>query len=215
MRATQGTDISAGREPLLRTALRLEYLTVGWNIVEGVVAIVAAVLAGSVALMGFGIDSFVESASGSVLIWRLIAERRSAHEEGIERIERRAQRLVAGSLAGLSVYLLIDASLTLVRNERPEPSYVGIAVTAVSLGVMWWLARAKLRTAVALGSNAMKADAFQTTACWWLSLTALTGVGLNAAFDWWWADPASAIAITYFLGREALEVWRGETDCCP
>jgi len=195
---------------LLKRALRLEYLTVGWNVVEGGVAVSAAVLAGSVALLGFGIDSFVESASGAVLIWRLLAEQAAADHEAIERMEHRAQRLVAVSLVGLAVFVTVDASRTLWLGEHPHPSRVGIVLTAVSLGVMWWLARAKRRTAIALGSRAMEADAFQTTACWWLSLIVLAGVGLNAALGWWWADPVAALGITYFLVREAIEAWRGE-----
>ncbi|MGH2590706.1 MAG: cation diffusion facilitator family transporter [Actinomycetota bacterium] len=198
------------RAGTLRRGLRLEYLTVGWNVVEGIVAVSAALLAGSVALLAFGIDSFVESASGSVLIWRLLAERRAADHEAIERIERRAQKLVAISLVGLAVFVTTDAVATLVAQEEPDPSPVGIGLTATSLGVMWWLARAKRGTAIALGSRAMQADAFQTTACWWLSLVVLVGIGLNAALEWWWADPVAALAVTYFLGREAREAWRGE-----
>jgi divalent metal cation (Fe/Co/Zn/Cd) transporter len=208
--ADQVLERKAGRDGLLRRALRLEYLTGGWNLVEGVIAVTAAVLAGSVALMGFGIDSFVESASGSVLIWRLLVERRGGDHEAIERLERRAQKLVAASLVALALFVIVDAGLTLLRGNRPEGSPMGIAVTVVSLGVMWWLAKAKRRAAVALGSRAMEADAFQTTACWWLSLIALGGVGLNAAFGWWWADPLAALGMTFFLGREALESWRGE-----
>ncbi|MGH2683419.1 MAG: cation diffusion facilitator family transporter [Actinomycetota bacterium] len=198
------------RRSLLRSGLRLEYLTVGWNLVEGVVAVLAALVAGSVALLGFGIDSFVESASGSVLVWRLLAERGATGQERIERVEQRAQRLVAVSLVGLVVFVTVDASRTLWLREHPDPSAVGIVLTAVSLGVMWWLARAKRRTAIALGSRAMEADAFQTTACWGLSLVVLVGVGLNAVLGWWWADPVAALGITYFLVREALEAWRGE-----
>ena len=201
------------RPALLRHALRLEYLTVGWNVVEGVVAVTAALLAGSVALLGFGIDSFVESASGSILIWRLLAERRGADEHAVERLERRAQRLVGASLVALAAFVAVDAALTLWSGERPQPSVAGIAVTAISLAVMWWLARAKHRTAVAIGSRAMEADAFQTTACWWLSITALTGVGLNALVGWWWADPVAALAMTFFLVREGGCVWRGD-ECC-
>lgn len=198
------------RPSLIRRALRLEYITVGWNVIEGVVALTAAILAGSVALLGFGIDSFVESASGSVLIWRLLAERRTSDREAIERLERRAERIVAASLAALAAYIAIDASLTLVRVERPESSPVGIALAATSLVVMWWLARAKRRAAVALGSRAMEADVFQTTACWWLSLIVLGGVGLNAAFGWWWADPVAALGMTIPLLMEAREAWIGE-----
>lgn len=204
------TSTADNRPRLLRRALRLEYLTVCWNVVEGVIAVGAALVAGSVALLGFGIDSFVESASGSVLIWRLLAEGRASDHEAVERVERRALNLVAASLIGLAAFVAVDAALTLLRGGRPEPSSVGIGLTALSLGVMWWLARAKRRTALSLGSRAMEADAFQTTACWWLSLIVLGGIGLNALFGWWWADPAAALGMTYFLVREAREAWRGE-----
>ncbi len=200
------------RLSLLRRALRLEYLTVGWNVVEGVVAIAAALAAGSVALLGFGIDSFVESASGSVLIWRLLAERGAASEERIEHVERRAQRLVAGSLSLLAIYIAWDSATSLLAGERPDPSLVGIVLAAVSLVVMWWLARQKRRVGIALGSRAMTADAFQTDACFWLSLFLLVGIGANALFGFWWADPLAALGMTVFIGREALEAWRGEDD---
>lgn len=198
------------RSALLRRGLRLEYLTVGWNLAEGIIAVTAALVAGSVALLGFGIDSFVESTSGLILIWRLLAERQATERERIERVERRAERLVAVSLVGLAVFIAADAVWTLVRLERPETSVVGIVLTAVSLVVMRWLAAAKRRTARALDSRAMAADAFQTTACWWLSLVALGGLGLNAAFGWWWADPVAALGMTSFILDEALEAWRGE-----
>lgn len=201
-----------GRAALVRRGLRLEYLTVGWNIIEGIVAVAAAVAAGSVALLGFGIDSFVESASGLILIWRLVAERRATDQKRIDRLERRAERLVAASLVGLAAFVALDAVWTLVRAEEPKTSVVGVALTAVSLIVMRWLAVAKRRTARAMGSRALEADAFQTTACWWLSLVALGGLGLNAAFGWWWADPVAALGMTYFIFGEALEAWRGEED---
>ena len=200
------------RNELLGHGLRLEYLTVGWNLVEGIVSVLAALAAGSVALLGFGIDSFVESASGSILIWRLLAECRHGDAEAIEAIERRAQKLVALSLFGLALYIVVDALRTLLNQDMPSPSGVGIAVTMTSLGVMYWLARAKRRTAIALGSKAMEADAFQTTACWWLSLIVLAGIGLNALTGWWWADPVAAVAMTWFLVKEGREAWRGG-DC--
>lgn len=208
------TTTGAARTGLLRRGLRLEYLTVGYNLAEGVIAVAAALAAGSVALLGFGVDSFVECASGTVLIWRLLAERRNADHEHVERIERLAQRLVAASLVALAVFIVADAGRTLWQAQRPEPSAVGMILAAVSLAVMWWLAKAKRRVAVELGSRAMAADAFQTTACWWLSLVTLVGVGANAAFGWWWADPVAALVIAGLIGREAVNAWRGETDCC-
>jgi divalent metal cation (Fe/Co/Zn/Cd) transporter len=200
------------RPRLLRRGLALEYVTVSWNLVEGVIAIAAAAASGSVALLGFGIDSFVESTSGSVLIWRLLAERRTDDGERIETIERRAQRLVAATLFLLAAYIAFDAVRTLLSDDHPEPSAVGLVLASVSLVLMWFLARAKRKTARALGSRAMEADAFQTTACWYLSLVVLAGVGLNALFGWWWADPVAAIGMTYFLVREGREAWLGE-DC--
>jgi divalent metal cation (Fe/Co/Zn/Cd) transporter len=204
---------AASRPALLRRGLFLEYLTVGWNIVEGIVAMAAALASGSVALLGFGLDSFVESASGSVLIWRLRGEREGMDHEEIERLEHRAQKLVALSLFGLAAFIAIRAIVALVGQERPDASPLGIAVTSLSIVVMWWLARSKRRTAIALGSRAMEADAFQTTACWWLSIVTLAGIGLNAAFGLWWADPIAALGMTYFLVREGRDSWAGE-DCC-
>jgi divalent metal cation (Fe/Co/Zn/Cd) transporter len=210
---SQIVTLGRPREGLLRHALRLEYLTVGWNLVEGVVAVAAALAASSVALLGFGIDSFVESSSGGILIWRLLAERRIKDQCELNRLDRRAHQLVGASLFALAGYVAIDATLSLWRGDRPEASAVGIALTLVSIVAMQWLARAKRRAAKALKSRALEADSFQTTACFWLSIITLGGIGLNALFGWWWADPAAALGMTYFLAQEGREAWRGE-DCC-
>jgi divalent metal cation (Fe/Co/Zn/Cd) transporter len=202
------------RDAALRRALRLEYLTVGWNVVEGVIGVSAALAAGSVALLGFGIDSFVESTSGAVLIWRLRAERRARDPEAIEALDRRAHKLVALTLFALAAYIGVDALKALWLREAPEASVVGIVLTSVSLSAMWLLARAKRRAARDLGSRALEADAFQTTACFWLSLVTLAGLALNALLGWWWADPVAALAMTYFLVREGREAWEGKDDCC-
>ena len=205
--------VSLLRPAARERALRLEYLTVGWNVVEGAIAVGAAVVAGSVALLGFGLDSFVECTSAGIMIWRLRAETRSPDRDAVERLDRRAHQLVGGSLFLLGAYIALDAIVTLWRQERPDTSFVGIAVTTISIGVMLWLGRAKRRVAVELGSRAMQADAFQTTACWWLSVITLTGIGLNAVAGWWWADPIAALGMTVFLVREGREAWKGE-DCC-
>ena len=181
--------------------------------VEGVVAVTAALAAGSVALLGFGVDSFVESTSGGVMLWRLLAERHARGAKVVERLDRRAHQLIGLSLFLLAGFIAVDAVTTLRGSEEVKPSLVGILLTSLSLGVMVWMARAKRRTAVALGSRAMEADAFQTTACWWLSLITLVGIGLNATFGWWWADPVAALGMTFFLVKEGREAWRGE-DCC-
>jgi len=205
------SSASADRVSLLRRALRLEYLTVGWNVVEGVVAVAAAVNSGSVALLGFGIDSFVESASGSVLVWRLRAEHAGNREEqAVERIERRAERLVGASFLVLAAYISVEASISLLGGERPQRSLVGIVLTAISLAVMLWLAKAKRQAGRRLGSRALIADAAQTRACWYLSATTLGGLALNALFGLWWADPVAAYGIAFFLLREGQEAWLGE-----
>lgn len=200
------------RKELLARGLRLEYLTVGWNVVEGLVSVAAALAAGSVALLGFGIDSFVETTSGLILIWRLRAERHARDQAAVDRLDTRAHKLVALSLFLLAAYIAVDAVKALITQKRPEPTLVGVVITLLSLTVMWWLARAKRRTARSLKSRALEADSFQTTACFWLSLITLVGIGLNAAFGWWWADPMAALAMTYFLASEGREAWRGE-DC--
>ncbi len=200
------------RASSIRHALRLEWLTIGWNVVEGVVAVAAAVVAGSVALLGFGIDSFVESASGAVLVWRLLAERRGMDPEDVEHLDAKAHKLVGATLFLLAAYIGIDAAVTLWNREMPRPSAVGIVLTVVSMVAMQWLARAKRRAAQRLGSRALEADAFQTTACFWLSVITLAGIGLNAALGWWWADPAAAFGMTWFIAKEGTEAWRGE-DC--
>jgi divalent metal cation (Fe/Co/Zn/Cd) transporter len=201
------------RVTAMRAAIRLEVFTVGWNLLEGAVALAAAIAAGSVALLGFGADSFIESASGAVMIWRLTAERSGGDPQTVEGLERRARKLVALSLIALAGYVTLDAVHALWARQRPEVSKVGIGLTIVSLFVMMWLARAKRRAALAIASRAMQADAFQTTACWWLSLITLAGIALNGALGWWWGDPAAALGMVPLVLREAREAWRGD-DCC-
>jgi divalent metal cation (Fe/Co/Zn/Cd) transporter len=201
------------RSRQLVRAVRLEYVTVGWNLVEGTVAVTAALAAGSVALLGFGIDSFVETASGLVLLWRLLAERSGRHGAEVEQLDRRAHKLVGASLLLLAAYITFDAAMALAFREVPERSFVGIALTTTSIGVMFWLARAKRQAAAALNSRALAADAFQTTACWWLSIAALVGLGLNALWGWWWADPVGALVMAGLIVREGREAWRGDACC--
>lgn len=205
--------MTSARSMLLARGLRLEYLTVVWNNAEGLIAVVAGLAAGSIALIGFGVDSFVESISGSVLIWRLRAETvGGADEERIERVEQRASRLVAVSFVILAGYVAVEAIRTLIAQDRPDASPVGIALTLVSLVVMLWLARAKRDTGEALGSRALIADSHQTFACSYLSATTLAGLALNATLGLWWADPVAAILIAVLLVREAREAWEGEEE---
>lgn len=203
-----------GRVVALVRARRLEWLSLWWNVFEALVAIAAALAAGSVALLGFGADSVVESVSAAILLWRLSVELGGRDGPALERLERRAEQMVGASLSLLALYVAGDALLALARREAPETSGVGVALTATSLLVMMFLARAKRRLAAALGSAALHADAFQTTACWWLSLTALAGLGLHLAFGWWWADPLAALGMTVFIAREGADAWRGRACGC-
>lgn len=200
------------RVNLLRRGMRLEYLTVGWNLVEGTIAVSAATAAGSVALLGFGLDSFVESASGLILLWRLSRERRdpSISTEGIKRLDRHARRWVGCTLILLATYIAVDAGLALWNSQRPEASLVGLILVSLSIAVMWWLARTKAATARELESRALEADSFQTMACWWLSIVTLVGIGFNATLGWWWADPVAALGVVVLAVREGVESWKGD-----
>jgi divalent metal cation (Fe/Co/Zn/Cd) transporter len=202
------------RRRLLRRALGLEYLTVGWNIMEGLVSLIAALGANSVALLGFGIDSFVETASGLILLWRLHAEGALRDPAAIERLDRRARRLVGGSLFVLAGYVGFEATLALYQNERPSQTVIGVIITSLSLIVMWFLARAKRGVARAIESRAMEADSFQTSACWWLSLITLSGLGLNMWLGWWWADPLAALVLVGFIAYEGWQAYQGKECTC-
>lgn len=205
--------VSLTRGALLRRGLLLEYLTVGWNIVEGLIAVAAGLMSGSIALVAFGVDSFVETISGLVLIWRLRTEERGQLDEvALERVERRAEVLVGVAFLILAAYVAFESVRTLLAAEAPEASPIGIILTAVSIVVMLWLARAKRETGEALGSRALIADSKQTRACWYLSAVALAGLALNAVLGWWWADPIAALAIAVLLVREGREALSGEDD---
>ena len=207
------TQVTPERARSLGAALRLEYVTVGWNTVEAVVALAAGAVAGSQALIGFGGDSVVESLSGTVLIWRLAAERRPGGAERAETVERRARRGVAASLWVLAAYVAAQAIYGLVAGAEPEASPVGLGLAVASLCAMWLLARAKRRRARELHSHALEADAVQTELCWRLSAVLLVGLGLNAALGWWWADSAAALALSGLIAYEGREAWE-DKDCC-
>ena len=181
---------------------------------EGVIAVVAALAAGSVALLGFGIDSFVETVSGAVILWRIGAERRAADEARIDQVEDIARKGVALSLWLLGLYVAADATHALVSGDRPSSSAVGVALLVVSLAVMKWLANTKRAVARALHSHAMEADAVQTDFCWKLSAVALVGLVANAALGWWWADPVAALALSGLIATEARRTWKLGTACC-
>ena len=190
----------------IRDGRRLEYLTIGWNLLEAAAAIGAGIIAGSIALVGFGFDSVIEVSSGAILLWRLVAG---------EHRERLALKLVGISFLALAVYIAFDAAKSLWLREPPEVSYVGIVIAALSLIVMPLLARAKRRVAENLNSRAMKADSRQTDICAYLSAILLIGLGLNALFGWWWADAAAALIMIPIIVKEGVEALQGKTcdDC--
>jgi cation diffusion facilitator family transporter len=193
-------------------ALLSEYFTVGWNVIEGIVAIAAGVAAGSIALVGFGLDSYIEVASGAVLIWRLRKHGFSDDEEE-EAAEKKAILFVGVTFFLLAAYVLYESGKKLYFHEHPEESLVGIILAIVSLIVMPFLAFYKKKIAVEINSRALRADALETLACSYLSLTLLLGLAANALFGWWWADPVAALAMIYFLikeGWEAIEEGREE-----
>ena len=208
------TTVDATDRPaLIRRGKLLEYATVGYNSLEGIIAVGAGILAGSVALVSFGFDSVIEVISGLTLLWRLYAD---VNEAERERVEQRALRIVGWSFLLLAAYVLFDAGKSLIRREPPDESIVGIALAAVSLVVMPLLVRAKRRVARAIGSKALEADATQTAVCTWLSAILLGGLLLNALVGWWWADPVAALVMLPIIVKEGLEGIRGERcedDC--
>lgn len=195
----------------LRTGLRLEYFTMAWNLVEAVIGFVAGILAGSVALVGFALDSVVEGSSGGILLWRLRAERQGAN---VEKVERRAVRYVAVAFFLLAGYVGYRALNSLWTQARPEGSPVGIALAIVSLIVMPVLARLKLRVARKIDSRALQADSAQTRLCTYLSAVLLGGLIANALLGWWWADPIAALAIAGLAVREGVTLWNTQDLCC-
>jgi divalent metal cation (Fe/Co/Zn/Cd) transporter len=209
-----GRMVVVGRAEALRHALRLGYVTVGWNVTEGVVAVAAASLAGSRALLGFGLDSAVESVSAGVVIWRLRAEQQDPTRVAL--VERRAVRLIGVAFLGLAAVVGVEAVRSLLAGDRPDASPVGIVLTALSLLVMPALARRKGAAGRALGSRAVEADSRQTWACASLSAVVLAGLVLNLLVGWWWADPIAALGVVAFLVREGTEALSAERldECC-
>jgi divalent metal cation (Fe/Co/Zn/Cd) transporter len=203
---------SPPRESLVRRARFLARLGLAWHAIEAAVAIGAGVAASSIALIGFGADSLVESIAGVVLLWRL-GERRAQSEEA----ERRAQRLIGLTFWLIAAYIGIEAIRSLLGGDEPSVSYVGIGLAAVTLVSMPPLAAAKANVAQKLGSAATRSEGRQNLLCAYLSAALLVGLGANAAFGWWWADPATALLIAGIAINEGREAWRGEgcaDSCC-
>jgi divalent metal cation (Fe/Co/Zn/Cd) transporter len=202
------------RSRALQRAKTLNRLTIGWNLVEGIVAVVAGAVAGSASLVGFGLDSGIEVSAALILAWRLRQEQAGICSQDAD---RRAQRLVAISFGALAVYVGFESVSDLLAGNRPDVSVVGIVLAALSLLIMPVLARAKARLAPVLGSRAAQAEASQTDVCAWLSAALLIGLGAHAVFGWWWADPVAALVIAAIAAWMAKVTWTAdslEDTCC-
>lgn len=198
------------RAALARQGRRLEYFTIGWNCLEGLVAISAGVIAGSISLTGFGVDSFVEVTSGAAVLWRMTADADACQRERRERI---ALRVVGLCFLTLAAYVAVEAFRDLLSHTAAERSTIGIALACVSLVVMPLLSRAKRRVGRAMGSGAMQADATQTAFCSYLSAILLGGLVLNAVFELWWADAVAALVMAPVIAREGIDGLRGHACC--
>jgi divalent metal cation (Fe/Co/Zn/Cd) transporter len=202
----------AARLALVQRGRKLEYLTLGWNTLEGLVAIAAGTIAGSVSLTAFGLDSVIELTSGAALLWRMAVD---SDAELRARNERRALRIVGLCFIALAAYIVYESGSDLLFHRTPERSIPGIFLACASLVAMPLLSRAKRRVARQLNSAAMRADAKQSEFCAWLSGILLAGLFLNAAFGMWWGDPAAALVMSPLIVREGVEALRGEhcSDC--
>jgi divalent metal cation (Fe/Co/Zn/Cd) transporter len=209
-RGTVVTEVLASprRVALHRRALRLEYFTISWNVLEAIIAIGAGLIAGSVALVGFGVDSGIEVISAVGLLWRLKTAGPHADLGEEQGAERRALYIVALTFFLLAAYIAYEAIGALLAHEAPDTSPVGLVLSILSLVIMPALAYAKQRTGNQMGSRALVADSVETWVCSYLSLSLLAGVGLYAVFGWWWTDPAGALAmlpVILWQGWETLE----------
>jgi divalent metal cation (Fe/Co/Zn/Cd) transporter len=206
-------ELILDRQQIAQRGKRLEYFTIAWNTIEGLVAVVAGVFAGSISLVGFGIDSFIEVTSGVALLWRMSVD---ADVHRRERNERLALRIVGICFVALAVYIGYESITGLVHKKVPESSLAGIILAVVALVVMPLLSRAKRRVGNELGSAAMKADTKQATFCTYLSAILLAGLLLNAAFGIWWADPVAALIMVPIIAKEGYDGIQGKAcdSCC-
>lgn len=201
------------REDLVRQGIRLSYATIGYNTLEAIASLIAGLFAGSVALIGFGIDSVIEVTASGAAQWRL---RSDLDEARRSRSENVTHRFVGVCFLALAAYVAVDSAKTLWLRERPDRTVAGIVILSMSVVVMPLLARAKLKIASAMASGALRAEARQTSLCAYLSIIALAGLLLNAVFGWWWADPAAALGMVPIILSEGIDGLRAKPceDCC-
>jgi len=196
----------------MRIAIGLVAATAAYNAIEAIVAVWSGISARSIALVGFGLDSVIELAAAGALAWRLRVEAGGADAAAVERSERRVHRFVGATFLLLAAYVTAQAGWNLWGRREPEESLVGIGLAAVSLVIMPIVAWGKTRAARAIGSKALRAEARETLACSYLSLTLLAGLAANALFGLWWADPAAALLMVPWLVKEGIEGVRGEGE---
>ena len=198
-------------DKLYKRGLLLEYFTIGYNVIEAIISIAFGSMANSIALVGFGLDSIVESLSGLVLIWRLRQHQKITEEEE-EKIEKKAMKFIAITFLILALYVLFQSIKKLIFQEIPDPSLPGIIIAIVSTLVMPILSLQKYRIGKKINSKALIADSKETLACFFLSLALLLGLGLNYLLDFWQADPIVGIIIVVFLLREGIASWKGSNE---
>jgi divalent metal cation (Fe/Co/Zn/Cd) transporter len=208
-----GMETGNGGRDWTRIGLLLVGATLAYNVIEAGIALTAGVRARSIALVGFGLDSVIECAAAIFLLWRLSKEARGADRRAIERAERQVRHFVGVTFMALAIYVLLEAAWTLVHRDPPGESSLGIALAAVSLVVMPLVAFGKMRAAREIKSSALRAEAKETLACSYLSLTLLLGLVANAAAGWWWADPIAAVLMVPWLAKEGIEGLRGDVCC--
>ena len=201
------------RAAVVRRGMLLNYATIGYNTLEAIASLIAGLLAGSVALVGFGVDSVIELTASGAAQWRL---RSDVDPVRRVRVERTSLRIIGACFVGLAAYVTVDAGKALWFREQPERTLVGVVILALSVLVMPALALAKREVAEKMQSRAMRAEAKQTSLCAYLSVIALTGVAMNAGFGWWWADPVAALGMVPIIVSEGIVGLRAEADadCC-
>jgi divalent metal cation (Fe/Co/Zn/Cd) transporter len=199
------------RQHAVQRGRKLEHFTIAWNSLEALVSLIAGMIAGSVSLVGFGMDSLIEVVSGTTLLWRLHHDQ---GELGRERAERITLRIVGGCFLGLATYISFEAASSLIRHGAPEKSIPGIVIAALAVVVMPFLGRAKRKVATEIGSGALRADAKQADFCAYLSAILLVGLLLNALAGWWWADPAAALVMVPIIAKEGVNGLRAKSCDC-
>jgi divalent metal cation (Fe/Co/Zn/Cd) transporter len=208
--ASNMDELTVARQAVAHRGRRLEYFTIVWNGIEGLIAVAAGIVAGSISLVGFGMDSFIEVTSGATLLWRMSVD---ADVESRERNEKLSLRIVGICFVALALYIAIESVADLIRKTPPEHSIPGIVLACVSLIVMPILSRAKKKVGDSMSSAAMKADARQTDFCVYLSTILLAGLLLNTILGWWWADPIAALIMVPIIVKEGIDGIKARTCC--